>query len=303
MSITWNRPQTSRQGRQETAARLLSSSARSSFDPNVEIDWEQPLDPSLYGMTPEWCSLYGTDLWESMTPERRVALTAHEAASISAAGIWFEMILMQMLLRDIYWRDFGSEHVRFALTEIGDECRHSAMFARAARAQGLPSYRPGRVLMWLGAFFKSTSTGSLAYGGTLFAEELLDAMQRDFLRDARIQPITRAVSRIHVTEEARHIRFAREEAIRRAAGLTRAQRAYARLMLGAVAFFIVRALVSPDVYRAVGLDPRAARRAARRNRHHTAMLHEGCARTMEFLNSIGLIGGPSTLLLRRAHIW
>ncbi|WP_024794093.1 AurF N-oxygenase family protein [Tomitella biformata] len=304
MSITGNRvqPPAPRPPRQETAARLLNSSARKSFDPNVEIDWDQPLDPALYGMTPEWCSLYGTELWESMSQEQRVALTAHEAASISSTGIWFEMILMQMLLRDIYWQDFASAHVRFALTEIGDECRHSAMFARAAQTYGIPSYKPGRVLMWLGTFFKSTSTGSLAYGGTLFAEEILDMMQRDFMRDARIQPITREVSKIHVTEEARHIRFAREEAIRKAAELTRLQRWYVRLSLGGVAFFIVRTLVSPEVYRAVGLDPKQARRAARHNRHYSAMLHEGCAGTVEFLDSIGLIGGPSALLLRRAHI-
>lgn len=287
---------------EESDGRLLASSARKSFDPNVEIDWDRPIDPDLYGMTPEWCSLYGTPLWESMTPAQRVALTTHEAASISSTGIWFEMVLMQMLLRDLYWRDFASEHVRFGLTEIGDECRHSAMFARAAQTYGIPSYKPGRALMWLGAFFKSTSTGALAYGGTLFTEEILDMMQRDFMRDARVQPITREVSRIHVTEEARHIRFAREEAIRRAAELTRAQRWYARLMMGGVAYFVIRTLVSPQAYAAVGLDPKAARRAARRNRHYSAMLHEGSAKTVEFLDSLGLVGGPSAMLLRRAHI-
>ena len=49
--------------RQDVARRLLASSARKSYDPLIEVDWESPVDhTTLYGMTPEWCSLYGTDL-------------------------------------------------------------------------------------------------------------------------------------------------------------------------------------------------------------------------------------------------
>ncbi len=309
MSITTERSQPhaglrpSKHGtREQTAARLLDSAARKSYDPTVDIDWDAPLQPGLYGMTPEWCSLYGTALWDAMPQEQRIALTEHEAASISSTGIWFEMILMEMILRDVYWRDFATDHVRFALTEIGDECRHSTMFARAAQRMGIPSYKPGRLLMRLGAFFKATSTGSLAYGGTLFAEEILDMMQRDFRRDPRVQPLTRRVSEIHVTEEARHIRFAREEVRRKAAQLGPWQRRYARLLLGVTAYFVVTSLVSPEAYRDVGLDPAQARRAARDNPHYASMVHEGCAKTVAFLDSVGLIGGPSTLLMRRAHI-
>lgn len=307
MSITTERtdthvPESKHGTRQQTAGRLLASAERMSYDPTVDIDWDAPLDDTCYGMTPEWCSLYGTELWESMTERQRIALTEHEAASISSTGIWFEMILMEMILRDIYWQDYATEHVQFALTEIGDECRHSTMFARAAQRMGIPSYKPGRTLMRLGAFFKATSSGSLAYGGTLFAEEILDMMQRDFRRDPRVQPLTRRVSEIHVTEEARHIRFAREETIRRAAHLTPVKRWYAQLLMGTVAYFIIRTLISPEAYKAVGLDPKEARAAAQENPHYAAMIHEGCTKTVEFLDSVGLIGGPSKILMRRAHI-
>ncbi len=91
--------------RQDTAERLLASAARKSYDPLVEVDWAAPIPDDLYGMTPEWCSLYGTELWDRMTDEQRITLTKHEAASVAGTGIWFEMILMQMLLRDIYSHD------------------------------------------------------------------------------------------------------------------------------------------------------------------------------------------------------
>ncbi|MGW4480430.1 AurF N-oxygenase family protein [Rhodococcus triatomae] len=288
--------------RQETASRLLASAARKSYDPLVEVDWDAPIPPDLYGMTPEWCSLYGTDLWESMTEEQRITLTKHEAASIAGTGIWFEMILMQMLLRDVYSHDPATAHFQFALTEIADECRHSTMFARSATRFGIPSYQPQPWIRQSARLFKATATGSLAYGGTLFAEEILDMMQRDFMRDERVQPITRTVSRIHVTEEARHIKFAREEATRRVANASAFTRARIRLALGVTAYFVVTSLVNPKVYEAAGLDPKQARAAAASNRHYHDMIRQGCAKTIEFLDGIGLIGGPSTVLLRRAHI-
>ncbi|MCR8691373.1 diiron oxygenase [Rhodococcus pyridinivorans] len=288
--------------RQETAQRLLDSSARLSYDPGLEIDWDAPLVDGKYGMTPEWCSLYGTDLWERMSEDQRITLTKHEAASIAGTGIWFEMILMQMLVRDLYRHDPATPYVQFGLTEIADECRHSIMFARSAQRYGIPSYRPKRWIRETGRLFKAVARGALAYGGTLFAEEILDMMQRDFMRDERVQPITRTVSHVHVVEESRHIRYAREETRRRSARLGRLERAWIRIHLGVSAYFVVTSLVNDQVYAAAGLDVAEAKKAAQENRHYHDKLRQGTRRTVEFLDEVGLIGGPSTLLLRRAHV-
>ncbi|AOD20464.1 diiron oxygenase [Rhodococcus sp. D-6] len=288
--------------RQETAQRLLDSSARLSYDPELEIDWDAPLVDGKYGMTPEWCSLYGTDLWERMSEDQRITLTEHEAASIAGTGIWFEMILMQMLVRDLYRHDPATPYVQFGLTEIADECRHSIMFARSAQRYGIPSYRPKRWIRETGRLFKAVARGALAYGGTLFAEEILDMMQRDFMRDERVQPITRTVSHVHVVEESRHIRYAREETRRRSARLGRLERAWIRIHLGVSAYFVVTSLVNDQVYAAAGLDVAEAKKAAQENMHYHDKLRQGTRRTVEFLDEVGLIGGPSTLLLRRAHV-
>ena len=74
-------------------------------------------------------SLYDTPLWRKMSEEQRIDLSRHEAASLASLGIWFEIILMQLLVRHIYDKPVTSNHVRYALTEIADECRHSMMFA------------------------------------------------------------------------------------------------------------------------------------------------------------------------------
>ncbi len=50
--------------RQELSTRLLGSAAKKSYDPVVDIDWAAPIPEGLYGLSPEWSTLYGTPLWD-----------------------------------------------------------------------------------------------------------------------------------------------------------------------------------------------------------------------------------------------
>src|SRR5262245_45661350 len=88
--------------REVTATRLLRSAARASFDPEVEVDWDAPLDPTLPYMPPERVSLYGTPAWDRLSEEQRVELSKHELASLTEVGIWLELNLMQLFMRHIY---------------------------------------------------------------------------------------------------------------------------------------------------------------------------------------------------------
>ena len=162
-------------------------------------------------MQPERLSLYGTPMWDAMSHEQRVELSRHEIASIASVGLWFEIILMQMMVRELYDEDPRSERTQYALTEIGDEIRHSVMFGRAIARCGAPAYGPTPHIHRLGRGFKTVASGVSAYASILVAEEILDRWQREMMKDERVQPLTRMVSRIHVLEEARHMTFAREE--------------------------------------------------------------------------------------------
>ncbi|MGX7733068.1 AurF N-oxygenase family protein [Rhodococcus sp. 2H158] len=288
--------------REETAQRLLASSARKSYDPTVEVDWEAPVPADKYGMTPEWSTLYGTALWDEMTEEQRIELTKHEAASVSSVGLWFEILLMQMLLRDVYNRDKHSRHVQFALTEVADECRHSVMFGRAGERLGMPDYGPARYIHRLGRLWGGFFRGANAYASVMAAEEILDMMQRDFMRDERVQPVTRTVSKIHVLEEARHIRFAREEVARRLAGASRARLQFERINTAVTVYFVVKSMIHPDVYSNAGVDRDRALAEARNNTHYHDRVRKSGAKLMTFLDSVGLIGGPSKILYKKVHL-
>jgi hypothetical protein len=288
--------------RERTGARLLRSAANASFDPTVDVDWTAAQQPRQFYCPPRRSSLYGTPLWDRMTPEQRVTLTKHEVASIASVGIWFEEILMQMLLRHAYDRDLTRKDIQWTLTEIADECRHSIMFATMISTFGTPNYGVDRLRHFLGRVFKATSTGVQTFAGTMYVEEILDAFQREAMADESLQPIVRQVSRIHVIEESRHIGYAREEALHAMRHTGPLGRYYDRLMLGIVIYLATTGLINPGVYAECGLDPGQARRAARHNPHWRATTRFAAAKVIGFFESAGLVGPGNRWLLRRAGV-
>ena len=46
--------------RQELSSRLLGSVAKKPYDPAVDIGWAAPIPAGLYGLSPEWSTLYST---------------------------------------------------------------------------------------------------------------------------------------------------------------------------------------------------------------------------------------------------
>ncbi|MGW6022184.1 AurF N-oxygenase family protein [Streptomyces sp. NPDC055099] len=286
----------------DVARRLLDSAAELAYDPAVEVDWETPLDRDFHGASPEWCSLYGTAYWQEMTEAQRKELTRQEAASVASTGIWFEMILQQMVLRDVYMKDPASDEVQWALTEIAEECRHSIMFARGARKLGAPAYRPKRFAMELGRAFKTVAFGEAAYAAILVAEEVLDVMQRDWMRDERVVPFVRTINNIHVVEESRHMKFARDQTTKRLSGAGPLRRQINAFVVAIASYYIVTSMVNPKVYENAGLDEKRALAEAKANEHHKSMMRSSCSGLMEFLASSRLLTKPALAFYKRAHL-
>jgi hypothetical protein len=285
-----------------TAARLLRSAAKKSYDPDVDIDWDAPLVDGALWMPEHRVSLYGTELWERMTPEQRIELGKHEACSVASVGLWFETLLMQRLLKDFYADDPTTERAQWALTEVADECRHSQMFARLVRRAGVRPYGAVPFVHQLGKLFSVVNWGPAAYASILVAEEVLDRLQREQANDDSIQPLMRQVNRIHIMEEARHVAFARDEVTRGIAELSRTELAYQRFTCALTSFFVVRSLINPKVYAAVGIDPKEGHRAALANPHHREMIRFGGEKIMAFLDEAGMIAGPGRALWKQSFL-
>lgn len=288
--------------REVTAERLLDSSMRNSYDPDVDVDWDAPLVEGKGFLPAERVSLYGTDLWEQLTPEQRVELAKHELGSITSVGLWTEIVLMQLLARYAADLDPRSPHTHYALTEIGDETRHAIMFGKGLSHFGLPAYGPPRVVRIPAKLFGAAIGGPAMFASVLVVEETTDRLQRSMLEDDSIQPIIRMINRIHVVEEARHVRYAREELVRGMEKLSRPMLELHRLVTAVVGYSVVNIMIHPAVYAAVGIDPKKGRAAALANPHHHETRRWMAEKVAEFLTDVGMIGGPSKKIWQRAHL-
>ncbi|AHI01099.1 diiron oxygenase [Kutzneria viridogrisea] len=288
--------------REATAQRLLTSSAKLSYDPEIDIDWDAPLAEDKFYVPEHLVTLYGTPMWAAMDQRQRIELSKQELVNTVSVGIWFETILMQLLLRLTYHRDPTSRHVHYAFAEVADECRHSTMFGRLIeRVDGRP-YRQPFVWHRIGQVLPLVLTGPSMWVATLMGEEVFDVLQRDTMRDERLQPLVQAVMRIHVTEEARHVRYARADLVRRLERTNRASKEFARFVGAQGAMLLATALTNPSQYKRAGLDPREARRQAWANPHHREAKRHGAERVVRFLSEQDLIGGPTVRLWRRSGL-
>jgi hypothetical protein len=284
------------------AERLLRSTAARSYDPDIEIDWSAPLEPGKAFMLPHRCSLYGTSLWHRLSPDQQLELGKHEAASVASTGIWLEIMLMRALATLAYRGDPVSRRVQYALAELAEECRHTTMFARMIEKIGTPVYGPPARVRALGNLLPALARGPALWAAILIGEEIPDRFQRELAADESIQPLMRMINRIHITEEARHISFARAELPLSVAAAGRADLAYQRLVLARFALIVSRCLISPLVYRSVGLEPRAARAVALANPNYRETMRFGGQKLVSFLSGNGLIAGPGVTLWRRSFL-
>jgi len=86
------------------------------------------------------------------------------------------------------------------------------------------------------------------------------------------------------------------------AATSRASLAYHRLLIARFAFILSRCLVSPLVYRSVGLDPWVAHAAALANPHHQQAIQFSGEKLVAYLSDNGLIAGPGRAWWRRSFL-
>ncbi len=228
---------------------------------------------------------------------------------MARVGLWFEILLMGMLAAHAYNQDPASAHTQYALTEIGDETRHSVMFARwadkyggehvqaaprrASPGQAVPaaSRRPGPS-MWAGTLVgRGAARPPAARGDGRRAAAAADADGRAHPRRSRRPGTSASPARNWSATMAR----ARRCAAVRCCGSTRCFAALA-------AAIIAESLISPKVYEAAGLDRKQARRAARRNPNFDETKRWMAEKIVPFLDEVGMVNPVARFIYRRAHL-
>lgn len=286
--------------REEFSERLLNGTVKKSYDPAVDIDWGAPIDPDKFFLPPQMVTLYGTPAWEAMTREQQRELSRQQLVNMLSAGIWFENILNQALLRGIMHTNPTSRSTQYMLTELGDETRHMVMFGKTIdRVGGIP-VRPRLFQRIIINSLPLVFRGPILWGAALVGEEVFDALQRQVLDDPDLQPIVRRLMRIHVTEEARHIQFARDGLRKEAPTMPWYRKVVIANLHGVGGPFYRMLFTLPIQYNRAGLNGAEMRRIARANPHFRQKCKESFSPLGTFFEEVGLMGRLSRRMWRRA---
>ena len=207
--------------RAERLADLVGQLSRQSvvkhFDAYADVRWDDP----MYGIDPadpRWelpadSPLGATAWYRAQPPAVRARIGLHGIAANMKAGLQFESILKRGLLEYAFGLPDGCAEFRYVYHEVIEEAQHSLMFQEFVNRAGLEV--PG--LTWdlkLGArrvMRMARTFPALFFVFVLGGEDPIDHVQRSALRSGRdLHPLLERIMRIHVTEEARHLSFARQ---------------------------------------------------------------------------------------------
>jgi hypothetical protein len=200
----------------ELLRRLSHQSVVKHFDAYADVDWDHP-DNAIDPRDPRWeldsgSGLARTDWYRSLPAETRARIGLHGITSNMKAGLQFENVLKRGLLEYAFRLPDGSPEFRYVYHEVIEEAQHSLMFQEFVNRTGLET--PG--LPWELRIGSRNVVGlarrfpALFFVFVLGGEDPIDHVQRTVLRSGKdIHPLLERIMRIHVTEEARHLSFAR----------------------------------------------------------------------------------------------
>lgn len=196
--------------------RLSQQSVVKHFDAYADVPWDDPayaIDPA----DPRWelppDDPLGSTAWYRALPQPvRARLGLHTLATFAKIGAQFENVLQRGLLEYAWRLPSQSAELRYAYHEVIEEGQHSLMFHELVNRtgleiSGLPRWQrvaSRRVVAHARRF------PALFFVFVLGGEDPIDHVQREALRSGReLHPLVRRIMQIHVTEEARHLCFAR----------------------------------------------------------------------------------------------
>ena len=292
--------------------RLSHQSVVKHFDAYADVPWDDPdyrIDPD----DPRWelstdDSLGGTAWYQAQPAEVRSRIGLHMYATFMKIGAQFEAVLKRGLLEYAAKLPNNSPEFRYAYHEVIEEAQHSLMFQEFVNRTGFDI--PG--LNWWQRFgarqvvrFARTFP-ELFFVFVLGGEDPIDHVQRSALRSGRpVHPLLKRIMQIHITEEARHLCFARHYLKRHAAELS----GFRRFVLSRRAPFILAVMAqlmmrpSSQVIRTYGIPPEVIREAYTRNPEHRRKTLEALQKVRDLLIEIGAVTPSSQRLWRWLGIW
>jgi hypothetical protein len=296
----------------EVLARLSRQSVEKHFDAYVDIPWDEP-GWAIDQADPRWelapdAPLAGTDWYRSQPAETRSRLGLHLVVSNMKAGLQFENILERGLLEYAFALPDRSPEFRYAYHEIIEESQHSLMFQEFVNRSGLDA--PG--LTWdlrLGSravVQMARRFPAMFFVFVLGGEDPIDHVQRRTLRSGReLHPLIERIMRIHVTEEARHLSFARQYLRHHVPQLPARRRLALSVQAPVVLSTMASVMMRPPrhLVREYEIPAGVIRQTYGRGTPSRQQVRESLRKVRALLVELGLVTSVSKRLWRALDVW
>lgn len=292
--------------------RLSHQSVVKHFDAYADIPWDDPayrIDPD----DPRWelsadDALGATAWYREQAPGVRSRIGLHMIATFMKIGLQFENVLQRGLLEFAFTLPNATPEFRYAYHEVIEEGQHSLMFQEFVNRSGfdVPGMAWWQRIASRRVVLHARRFPSLFFIFVLGGEDPIDHVQRMQLRSGRdIHPLLKRIMQIHVTEEARHLCFARRYLRERVPNLSLPARLAlsigAPLVLGQMA----RTMMEPSgqMVRTYRIPRRVLVEAYRKNPAHRARTLEALRKVRELCTDMGIVTPWSRPLWRGLGIW
>jgi hypothetical protein len=293
--------------------RLNKLSVERHFDAYADVDWDNPdlaIDRAdarfeLSNIDP----LRHTGWYAALPPADRAAIGCYRWAACMKTGWHFENLLQRGLLRHAFALPNGAPEFRYLHHEIIEESQHTLMFQEFVNRSGLPVRGMPWMLRKLAEWFVvplARVFPTLFFLFVLGGEDPVDHLQRRVLSDntTELHPLVERIMRIHTTEEARHLSFARHYMHRTVPKLGRLRRLELSLIAPLVLGIMARLMLRPsgDLVRHFDV-PRDVVRGANNSGAGRQLLKDSVAKTRKLFIELGLITPASKALWKAAGLW
>lgn len=240
----------------------------------------------------ELLSIAGLGL--DLSAEQRVLLSREEVASILSEGIAFEAVLMAGFALQIATSLHADDpRLTYALHEIGEESRHSRLFAELYRQIAPVAVNPflAKLPMMVARFMmkRIIAMPATMYTLVLGGEEIPDLLQKLVSEHPDSDPHLAAVNRYHRAEEARHLAFARIELPEVHASASMIDRRSIRIVAPIVIRVMWDGLIHPGVYETVGLPGMETWKRVRKDPTRVALRRQATRPVLAQLLESGII--------------
>ncbi len=292
--------------------RLSHQSVVKHYDAYADIDWDAPemrIDPS----DPRWEldeeeSLGATAWYRSQPQPVRARIGLHMFTTFMKIGLQFESVLKRGLLEFAFKLPNGAPEFRYVYHEVIEEAQHSLMFQEFVNRSGfdVPGLAGWQKLGSRMVIRFARTFPELFFVFVLGGEDPIDHVQRQMLRKRQnVHPLLRRVCQIHVTEEARHLSFARLYLRRNVPRLSpfkkRLLQIRAPLILGQMSQMMMQP--SAQIVACYGIPKSVLREAYRDNPLHRQRTVEAVAKVRELCRELEIITPGTVKLWKAFHLW